>query len=320
MSQLAVREKKRESGRSRVVTRQVSPRLVAVVPAYNEERFIGSVVLQARKHVDVVLVVDDGSTDGTSDVARAAGAMVVQHKRNRGKGHALNTGFRKAREMMPEAVVLMDGDGQHRPNEIPTVVGPVLSGEADIVVGSRYMEKECGVPRHRVLGHWAFTSMTNLLSGVWLSDSQNGFRAFSCRALNAIAFSSGGFSVECEMQFLAGEQKFKVVEAPVTALYQDKPKRSVLAHGLMVLNGMVRLVGQYRPLLFFGGPGMGLLLAGLAWGVWVVDIFGRKQELAVGYAMISVLLSVLGTVALSTGITLHSVRGLLVDWYQRGCG
>jgi glycosyltransferase involved in cell wall biosynthesis len=287
--------------------------VVAVIPAYNEERFIGSVVLMTRKHVGVVLVVDDGSTDDTAEVARAAGAIVVRHERNRGKGYALNTGFREARELDPTAVVLIDGDGQHRAEEIPTVLGPILRGEADIVVGSRYIDKNCGVPRHRMLGHWVFTSMTNVLSGVPLSDSQNGFRAFSGKAVNAIAFSSSGFSVESEMQFLAGEHDLKVAEAPVTALYTDKPKRSVIAHGLMVLNGMLRLVGQYRPLLFFGAPGFFVLLGGLVWGLLVVDIYRRTSNLAAGYAMISVLLSVMGTLALSTGITLHSVRGLLMD-------
>jgi hypothetical protein len=119
------------------------------------------------------------------------------------------------------------------------------------------------------------------------------------------------------MQFLAGEHQLKVTEAPVTAQYLDQPKRSVIAHGLMVLNGILRLVGQYRPLLFFGVPGMLLLLGGMAWGMWVVDIYRRQQGLAAGYAMISVLLSVVGTVALSTGITLHSVRGLLLTMRGR---
>jgi glycosyltransferase involved in cell wall biosynthesis len=317
MDELAIRESKRGNGHSRVV-RHPKPKVVAIVPAYNEERFIGSVVLKTKKHVDAVLVIDDGSTDDTSEIAQAAGAVVVRHYRNRGKGNALNTGFQKVRELDPDAVILIDGDGQHLAEEIPVVVGPVLRGEADIVVGSRYMEEKGGVPRHRVLGHWAFTSMTNLLSGVSLSDSQNGFRAFSRQAVDEIVFSSGGFSVESEMQFLAGDHKLRVVEAPVTALYPDAPKRNVVAHGLMVLNGILRLIGQYRPLLFFGGPGVFLLLCGVTWGAWVVDIFRRKQELAAGYAMISVLLSIVGMLALSTGITLHSIRGLLLDLMKRG--
>ena len=115
------------------------------------------------------------------------------------------------------------------------------------------------------------------------------------------------------MQFLAREHGLTVVEVPITIQYQDKEKRSAYKHGLIVLNGILRLTGQYRPLLFFGLPGLITLLAGAGMGILVVDIYRRVQQLALGYAMISVLLTVIGMIAFSTGITLHSVRGLLVD-------
>lgn len=296
-----------------MVTPSLHLNTVAIIPAYNEERFIGSVVLKAKRYVDRVIVVDDGSTDDAAEIARLAGAIVVKHERNRGKGEALNTGFQKAREFTPQALVLLDGDGQHCASEIPAVLEPILHGDADVVVGSRYLNGDRHVPRHRVIGHWAFTAMTNILSGVHLSDSQNGFRAFSRRALEAVDFSSKGFSVESEMQFLVHEYHLKVAEVPVTTLYQDRPKRSVIAQGLSVLRGILRMVGQHRPLVFFGLPGMALLLAGMLRGVWVAESFSRTHLLAVGNAMICVLFSILGAVALSTGIILHSVRGLLLD-------
>jgi glycosyltransferase involved in cell wall biosynthesis len=284
---------------------------VAVIPAYNEERFIGSVVLQTRRHADAVIVVDDGSTDATAEIAEAAGATVVRHDHNRGKGAALNTGLGRALAMRPEAIVTLDADGQHVPSEIDRVLAPVLHGEADIVVGSRYLKKRPDVPRQRRWGHRAFTLLTNLSSGTHVTDSQSGFRAFSPRAA-AIFFSSDGFAVESEMQFLAHEYQLRVAEAPVTALYPDRPRRSVVAHGLEVLNGVLRLVGQYRPLLFFGVPGVILLACGFAWGVWVVQIYQRTQQLAVGYALVSLLLGMLGSLSLFSGIILHSVRGLLL--------
>jgi glycosyltransferase involved in cell wall biosynthesis len=295
--------------------------VVAVIPAYNEERCIGSVVLRTRAQVDAVVVVDDGSTDATAQIAEAGGAIVVRHERNHGKGAALNTGFRKARELGPHAVVLLDADGQHLPQELPAVLAPVLSDEADIVVGSRYIGSGNGrgrsngtrVPRHRVVGHWAFTLLTNITSGVRVSDSQSGFRALSARAIDALCFSSEGFSVESEMQFLARELGLRVVEVPISADYAGKAKRPVIAHGLLVLNGLLRLVGQYRPLLFFGVPGLLLSLVGLVWGTWVVLIYRSTQQLAVGYALICVLLIVLGTLALFAGVILHSIRGLMLD-------
>ena len=294
------------------------PRLVAVIPAYNEERFIGSVVLQTRCYADAVVVVDDGSTDGTADIAAAAGAFVERHAQNCGKGVALNTGFRRARALDADAIVTLDGDGQHHPEDLPQVVAPVLSGEADIVVGSRYLEGRCRVPRHRVWGHRAFTWLTNVLSGTAVSDSQTGFRAFSPRAAGVIDFASDGFSVESEMQFLAKRHDLKVDEVPITVDYVDQPKRSVVAHGLLVLNGILRLVGQYRPLLFFGLSGVLLLLFGLAWGLWVVELYQRSHELAVGYTMICIMCSIIGTLSLFTGIILHSVRGLLVELQYPG--
>lgn len=289
------------------------PHIVAIIPAYNEERYIGSVVLKTREYADEVIVVDDGSADRTASIAGMAGARVVCHGVNQGKGIALNTGFCAARSLHPQAIVILDGDGQHLPEEVPCVLAPILAGEADIVVGSRYLKSPCSVPRHRVWGHRAVGLLTDLGSGVSVTDSQSGFRAFSPGAVEIISFSSSGFSVESEMQFLAHDHGLRVVEVPITADYTDRPKRCVLNHGLRVLNGVLRLMGQYRPLLFFGVPGLTVLLIGLIWGVHAVGVLQRSQALATGYALLGVLLAVLGSLSLFTGITLHSVRGILQD-------
>jgi glycosyltransferase involved in cell wall biosynthesis len=287
--------------------------LIALIPAFNEERFIGSVVLKARKYVDTVMVIDDGSRDLTAEIAHAAGAIVIRHETNRGKGRALQSGFQKARELDAQAVVVLDADGQHRPEEIPTVVAPILNGEADIVIGSRYLDRKSRVPFIRIWGHKAFTSVTNWLTGTHLTDSQSGFRAFSKNAVQNINFESKDFSVESEMQFLAERQDLKLVEIPVVIRYPDQPKRPVIMHGVSVLNGILRMVGQYRPLLFFGVPGMIVLLIGLLWGAYVVEIYSIAHTLAVGYALISVMLSIIGMFSLFTGIILHSIRALLYE-------
>ncbi|MGA9347865.1 MAG: glycosyltransferase family 2 protein [Anaerolineae bacterium] len=299
-------------------TRGVSGhKIVAVIPAYNEERFIGSVVLKARQYADAVIVVDDGSTDATGEIAQAAGAIVVRHEHNRGKGAAFNTGFCKAREMTPEVVVTLDGDWQHRCEEIPTLARPVLEDGADMVVGSRFLEVKSRIPGFRALAIRALTMATNIGSGLGLTDSQTGLRAFSPRVMETVTFRSGGFSVESEMQFLAREHDLKVVEVPITCHYDDGPKRNPIPHWLQVLNGVLRLIGQYRPLLFFGVPGMGMLLFGLFWGARVVGIYRDTQILAVGYALLSVLLSTLGSLSLFTGIILHSIRALLLEMLGR---
>ena len=293
------------------------PALVVIIPAYNESRFIGSIILQARRFANQVIVIDDGSTDDTAWIARSAGASVVCHESNQGKGAALNTGFHAARQCDPQVVVCLDGDGQHFPDEIDLLIEPIITQQADIVVGSRYLGTTDLTPRHRVWGHRFFNFLTHFASGVESSDSQSGFRAFSPRALQALSFCSQDFSVESEMQFLAQEHDLQLVEMPVTIRYPDPPKRSVLMHGMSVLNGVLSLAGQYRPLLFFGIVGTAQILLGLMLGYRVVYLFGLNSGLAAGTAMLSILFVITGTLSLSTGFILHSIRVLLLELFRR---
>lgn len=290
--------------------------IVVVIPAYNEERFIGSVVLKILQFPVKVLVVDDGSQDDTALVAERAGAHVIRQPQNKGKGAALNLGFQKAREMTPDVIVVLDGDGQHLATDLPGIVQPILEDRADIVVGSRYIRHTSKVPASRVWGHRLINLITKVSSGVNVSDSQSGYRAFSPNAFRVDHFCSNGFSVESEMQFLAREYNLRVMEVPITIYYPDRPKRSAVGQGLLVLNGILKLMGQYRPLLFFSIPGGVLLVAGILLGIWVIQRFDQIHQLATGTALISILLSILGLIMVSTGFTLHSIRGLLIDYLK----
>ncbi len=299
-------------------TESASGVVVVVIPVYNEARFIGSVVLQARRYAHRVLVIDDGSSDDSATIAREAGAIVLRHDRNRGKAAAVRTGFRYVRERLCRrhhihALVMMDGDGQHQASDIPTLLAPLQHGEAEMVVGSRFLTVRSRIPRWRVFGQKALTLATNLSSGYPLTDSQSGFRAFTPRVLELFDFESEGFSIESEMQFLAQKHQLRIREVPITCIYQEPPKRNPLQHGLAVINGILRLIGQHRPLFFFGGIGLILLFAGLLWGAWVVEIYRRVHMLAVGYALISVLLTILGSLGLFTGVMLHAVRGFMLE-------
>jgi glycosyltransferase involved in cell wall biosynthesis len=287
--------------------------VIVVIPAYNEARFIGSTVLKALNYANKVLVLDDGSEDDTSQLAEAAGAIVIRHDCNLGKGAALNTGLLATRPMGADCVVTLDADGQHLPEEIHQIIAPIKAGKADLVIGSRYLEKHNHVPRTRLWGHKFFNTFTKLSSGVQASDSQSGFRAYSPTALESICFTSQGFSVESEMQFLAREKGLVIDEVPITIRYPDGPKRSLLVHGVQVLNGILRLVGQHRPLFFFGIFGAFSLALGILWGCWVVKIYINSVQLAVGYTLVSILFSMVGIILLSTGFVLHSVRGLIND-------
>src|SRR2546430_13944610 len=162
-------------------------KILVAIPAFNEGATIGSVVLKARQFASDVVVVDDGSTDDTAETAALAGAHVIQHARNLGKGLAIRTAWMYAREHAPEAFVLLDGDHQHDPNDIPRLVEPVLSGEADVVVRARW-GKTSGMPRYRRVGKRAldYATAAAAKNGI-LTDSQSGYRVFSRQSLVARA-------------------------------------------------------------------------------------------------------------------------------------
>jgi glycosyltransferase involved in cell wall biosynthesis len=290
---------------------QPAPVVLAVVPAYNEDRFIGSVVLKTRPFVDGVTVIDDGSSDDTAAVASRAGAEVILHPHNQGKATALKTGFARALELGAEIVVILDADGQHNPEEIPLVIRPILRGEADMVIGSRFQEKHSRIPGWRRLGQHSLTVATNVASGTNFSDSQSGFRALSCQALRAIDIRSNGFAVESEMQFWAQEHGLRVVEVPISCVYVENSKRNPFGHGLQVLGGIIDLVSQSRPLLFFGAAGLLLTALGTGWWCWIVEIYSRTGELALGYALLATLLIIVGALAAFQGITLHILRQMM---------
>jgi glycosyltransferase involved in cell wall biosynthesis len=286
---------------------------VALIPAYNESRFIGSIVISARRYVDVVVVVDDGSRDGTAEIAHQAGAVVICQPQNGGKAAAINSGLRYLRDVAPTAVVMLDGDGQHCADDIPAVLAPVLAGAADIVVGSRFLDIVSDIPAYRQVGQHGLTLATNLASGVRVSDSQSGFRALSTRAVELLCFTQSGFSIESEMQFQAREHGLRVAEAPIKVIYAERAKRNPWRHGMQVLNGIMQLVGQTRPLLFFSLAGVSIGLLGALFGLHVVDIYSRTATLAVGYALITVLLCVIGSVLFFAGVILNATRAMIVE-------
>ncbi len=285
--------------------------IVAVIPAYNEERFIGSVVLETLPMVDGVVVVDDGSSDRTARLARAAGADVICLSQNQGKGAALNHGFRRALSRNPRAVVILDADAQHDPEELPIMVEPILNDDADVVIGSRFLGTKNRIPRYRQLGQSLLTKATNVASGVFVTDSQSGYRAFSPAALRQLNFDSLGLQVESEMQFLIKRSNLRVVEVPIHVHYLDKAKRNPIRHGVQILDLLLGLVARRRPLLFFSTPGLLLVLMGVLLGSTVIQTLARTQVLPVGTALVTTMFVISGILLGITGVILHSFDHLV---------
>jgi len=224
------------------------PKTIVAIPCYNEGRHIGDVVDGAKEYVDQVIVIDDGSIDTTANVAEAHGALVIRHKFNRGKGIAINTAFEWAKEHDVQVLVLLDGDGQHKPADIALVLKPLLEGEADVVVGSRFLSTKNRIPRYRTVGQHILTFATNLGSGLKLTDCQSGFRAFSARAIDALYFTRPKpGDVECEMQFLMSENHLRVAEVPITVNYNGRAKRNPVVQGVGNLFAVLLLTLERRP-------------------------------------------------------------------------
>lgn len=193
---------------------------VAVIPAYNEETQIAQVVAATRPYVDRVLVVDDGSKDQTAVRARAAGATVLSHPINRGLGATLGTGIRGARLLGADVVITLDADGQHLPVEIPRFVEAIRGG-ADVVLGSRMIEMEGNMPWKRRAYQRVGNVLTYVLFGLFVSDSQSGFRAFSAKAADALQIRTDRMEVSSEIVSEIRRRQLTWAEVPITAVYTE---------------------------------------------------------------------------------------------------
>ena len=292
-----------------------TPRVIALIPAFNEERFIASVVLATKPYVHEVVVIDDGSSDRTAQRAQAAGATIIRQPHNLGKAEALNAGFRYARSTPPDAVVCLDGDAQHDPADIPEMVAPVLQGEADVVIGSRFLSKKSDIPGWRIVGQHSLTAITNFTSGIRTTDSQSGFRAFAPVAVEALYFNSAGLGLESEMQFRIGEANLRVAEVPIRVAYKDGNKRNPIVQGMQIVDYVIGLVARQRPLVFFSVPGTVIGMIGVLIGInvfWQLNLTGvlptASALLASVLIMGGLLLAVTGVLLSSLGVFVERIR------------
>jgi glycosyltransferase involved in cell wall biosynthesis len=286
-------------------------KIIAAIPCFNEERCIGSVVLKTKKFVNSIVVIDDGSTDATAEVAAEAGATVCRHGKNRGYGAAIRSALEKGRQLKADILVVLDGDGQHDPKDIPRLIKPLLDGEADIVIGSRFLGATKKPPLYRRLGQRVLTATTNIGSGHKVTDSQSGFRAYSAKALNALRLTEDGMSVSSEIQFAITKSGLRVAEVPIDVIYEGKAKRSPVGHGINVLGRVLVLFSLRQPLLLFGLPGLISLGVGLALGARVLSIYNTTQQLALGNALGTVILCLAGLLLLSEALMLQAMKELI---------
>jgi glycosyltransferase involved in cell wall biosynthesis len=225
-------------------TKRTAPIIIASIPCLNEEQFISDVVTRARRYVGKVIVVDDGSTDNTSEAAETAGAHVIRHKKRQGAGAATKSAFEAAKTYNADVLVTLDGDGQHNPDEIPQVLAPIINGEADLVIGSRFLQPTQGtnIRRYRKFGIDVITWLYNLGSKAKVFDSQSCFRAHSRRLLEAINITEDGFSFSVEVLIKARRKGFVITEVPISCVYHSQGSSlNPVTHGLSVAFAVIKL-------------------------------------------------------------------------------
>ncbi len=287
---------------------------LAVIPCFNEEATIGSVVLRAKRHVGKVLVVDDGSSDDTVRVAKEAGAIVVSHKKNMGKSAGIKTGFKYALKNGFDYVVTIDADGQHNPDEIPAVLGDVVNNGHDISIGVRWGDTT-EMPKWRRVGKRLLDYMTSFGNGGHVTDSQSGFRAFNKKAVEGITprLNGDSFSVESEQLVKAHDLDLKVTNTRISCRYKnlDCSTKSPTSHGYSVLKYVIWMVAEKRPLWFIGVPGFVMVIIGLLLGIYTLQYYNVTHVFLIPYAIVVSIFLIIGALGMFMGLVLGVMPNII---------
>ena len=285
-------------------------RIAVVVPCLNEEATIGLVVRKFRTVLPTaeLYVVDNDSTDATERVAREAGATVLRETR-RGKGHAVRKAFR---EVEADIYILVDGDDTYPAEEAPRLIQPILDGDADVVVATRFGGDTRSEFRWvNRLGNRLLLGALNLVFGVRLTDLLSGYRVMTREYVKQAPVLASGFELETELSILAFEREFRTVEIPVRLRSRPEGSHSkirVLGDGFRILSAILTLLRDYRPLSFFGGLGLLCAVLGLLPGIFVTIEFLERGTVRIPTAVLATGLEVWALTLVLAGVILQALN------------
>lgn len=282
---------------------------IACIPAYNEQNSIADVIRRVKPFVDKIVVCDDGSKDETEQKARDAGAHVIRHQKNLGKGGAMKSLFDYVKDINADIMVTIDGDGQFLPEEIPKIIEPVIKGKADVVIGNRF-DDATDMPSYRKFGNKFLDKITSLATELPFRDTQGGFRAYSRKAIEVIQFSTSGFGVDSEILVNASKKGLKIMEEKVTVIYNTGGKTSTktpVVHVSEVVKTLLEVIAIHHPLKYLGIPGLILIITGIVIGIYVLITFNETRYFSIPFTLGSISVTLLGLLLLLMSVVLFSI-------------
>lgn len=278
------------------------------IPAYNEEKNIGATITKLKKVTNKIIVCNDGSSDLTEDISKGLGAIVVSHSSNLGYGTAIQSILKKAREEDADILITFDADGQHRIEDIQKVIKPIIDNEVDIVIGSRFLEKQNEIPSYRKFGIKTITKVANVSIKDKLTDSQSGFRAYNKKVLSAIHPVDHGMGISTEILIKASKMNFRIVEVPIKILYDGNTStHHPLSHGTSVLFSTIKFTSIEHPLKFYGTPALIFISIGLLFTFWSAQYYTEVGRINTNLTLIAAGTILIGVVLIIAAILLYSL-------------
>ena len=284
-------------------------RVIVGIPAFNEEKNIASLITQLKEITDEIIVCNDGSTDSTSKIAEELGAIVINHEKNLGYGAAIRSIFLKSKNLDGDVLVTIDADGQHRVDDVSKVINPIINGESDLVIGSRFLdESEKEVPKYRKVGIKVITKVTNATIKKQLTDSQSGFRAYSKNVIKELNPSELGMGISTEILIKASSKNFRISEVPIKIIYSgDTSTHDPISHGSSVILSTIKYTSIEHPLKFYGIPSMIFFIIGISFTYLAAQYYTEIGRLNTNLTIVAAGTVLIAVVLLITGILLYSL-------------
>jgi len=290
-------------------------KLVIGMPAFNEEKNVKSMIEGIKKLSGTIIVCNDGSNDDTAKIASDLGATVISHHKNLGYGEAIKSIFSKFLDVGGDILVTIDADGQHDPSDIEKIIQPVIEYQADLVIGSRFLNSQVSrIPSYRKLGIDAITKITNIGIEQKITDSQSGFRAYTRKAIEQINLNESGMGISTEIIIKARSKKLKICEVPINISYDgDTSTQNPLLHGTSVMISTIKYTTIGRPLLFFGLPSLIFLALGITFSYFSISFYSEVGRLNTNLTIVSITFIMMGLIFFIAAILLFTIVTLFKE-------